>query len=47
MSQERRVLSLMHWMQMLRQDIDIQRRSKDGWQFFLFSLKLKISPANN
>ncbi len=30
MSQERRVLSLMHWIQMLKQDIDIQRRSKDG-----------------
>ncbi|CAF1090374.1 unnamed protein product [Adineta steineri] len=29
MSQERRVLSLMHWMQMLKQDIEIQRRSKD------------------
>jgi hypothetical protein len=30
MSQERRVLSLMRWIQMLRQDIEIQRRSKDG-----------------
>ncbi|CAF3005408.1 unnamed protein product [Rotaria socialis] len=30
MSQERRILSLMHWMQMLKQDIEIQRRSKDG-----------------
>jgi hypothetical protein len=30
MSQERRVLSLLHWIQMLKQDIDIQRRSKDG-----------------
>ncbi|CAM2706389.1 unnamed protein product [Rotaria socialis] len=29
MSQERRILSLMHWMQMLKQDIEIQRRSKD------------------
>lgn len=30
MSQERRVLSLMKWIQMLKQDIDIQRRSQDG-----------------
>ncbi|CAF0879099.1 unnamed protein product [Rotaria sordida] len=30
MSQERRILSLMHWIQMLKQDIEIQRRSKDG-----------------
>ena len=30
MSHERRILSLMHWMQMLKQDIEIQRRSKDG-----------------
>jgi len=36
---------------MLRQDIDIQRRSKDGWFVFLlfffpFLLKLKIFPAD-
>ncbi|CAF3486250.1 unnamed protein product [Rotaria sp. Silwood1] len=30
MSQERRILSLMHWIQMLKQDIEVQRRSKDG-----------------
>ncbi|UJR32682.1 hypothetical protein I4U23_020142 [Adineta vaga] len=30
MSQERRVLSLMHWIQMLKQDIEIQKRSKNG-----------------
>jgi hypothetical protein len=30
MSQERRILSLIHWIQMLKQDIEIQRRSKDG-----------------
>ena len=30
MSHERRVLSLMHWIGMLKQDIEIQRRSKDG-----------------
>ena len=30
MSQERRVLSLLNWMQILRQDIEVQRRSKDG-----------------
>ncbi|CAF1506204.1 unnamed protein product, partial [Adineta ricciae] len=29
MSQERRVLSLMHWIQMLKQDIEIQKRSKN------------------
>ncbi|CAF3457425.1 unnamed protein product [Rotaria sp. Silwood1] len=29
MSQERRILSLMHWIQMLKQDIEVQRRSKD------------------
>ncbi|CAF4340042.1 unnamed protein product [Rotaria sp. Silwood2] len=29
MSQERRVLSLMNWIRMLKQDIEIQRRSKD------------------
>lgn len=36
MSQERRILSLMHWIQMLKQDIDIQRRSKDGTFFLCF-----------
>ncbi|CAF1507621.1 unnamed protein product, partial [Adineta ricciae] len=30
MSQERRILSLMHWIQMLKQDIEIQKRSKNG-----------------
>ena len=30
MSQERRILSLMRWIKMLKQDIDIQHRSKDG-----------------
>ncbi len=45
MSQERRVLSLMHWIQMLKQDIDIQRRSKDGLFFILFP-PLSIPLAN-
>lgn len=36
MSQERRILSLMHWIQMLKQDIEIQRRSKDGRGFVFF-----------
>lgn len=30
MSEERRILSLMNWIRMLKQDIDIQQRSKDG-----------------
>lgn len=35
MSQERRILSLSNWIKLLEQDIDIQRRSKDG-AFFMF-----------
>ncbi|CAF0866204.1 unnamed protein product [Didymodactylos carnosus] len=30
MSQERRLKSLLHWMQILRNDLEIQRKSKDG-----------------
>jgi len=44
MSQERRVLSLMHWIQMLRQDIEIQRRSKDGLLDILVSFLLEKKP---
>lgn len=38
MSQERRVLSLMHWIQMLKQDIEIQKRSKNGLYLIDFPL---------
>lgn len=52
MSQERRILSLMHWMQMLRQDIEIQRRSKDGREcccccFIPYSYSFKILGIEN
>jgi hypothetical protein len=30
MSEQRRVLSLMHWMEVLKRDIEIQQRTKNG-----------------
>ncbi|CAF3329802.1 unnamed protein product [Rotaria socialis] len=47
MSQERRILSLMHWMQMLKQDIEIQRRSKDVSSVFPLKSREGESPDDD
>ncbi|CAF0998585.1 unnamed protein product [Rotaria sordida] len=47
MSQERRILSLMHWIQMLKQDIEIQRRSKDVSNFSPLKYSEEESPDDN
>ncbi|CAF2140925.1 unnamed protein product [Rotaria magnacalcarata] len=47
MSQERRILSLMHWMQMLKQDIEIQRRSKDATTVFPLKSREGESPDDD